>query len=307
MVHNFLFHRVSPQRDPLWDPMSLELFEKCIKFIQSKYELVQFEALAQTEELYNSKAKYATIMFDDGYKDNVDFALPILEAHDVKASFYLITDCIDKNIPSWTHILDYSFQHTESQGIELPFEFLEKGFQAAQFNTLEEKLDFAKRLKPFIKNLPQSDRRKVLSAINSQFSDLELPKLMMNWDDARSLRKLGHYVGSHTVSHDMLATIRNEADIEFELKESAKRIEAELSYFPKTISYPVGSYDDRVLRLSKSVGYQFGLAVNQEIYQPLSHDLFEVPRIELYNESWFKTKMRITHSLERLKKLISYR
>ena len=43
MIRNFLFHRVNPQREFLWDPMSVEQFERCVKFISSKYEVVLFE------------------------------------------------------------------------------------------------------------------------------------------------------------------------------------------------------------------------------------------------------------------------
>ena len=75
MIRNFLFHRVSPERDQLWDPMSVELFDKCIRYISKKYDVVQFEELVISDKYKkNNKKKIATIMFDDGYKYNIDFA-----------------------------------------------------------------------------------------------------------------------------------------------------------------------------------------------------------------------------------------
>ena len=46
MIHNFLFHRVNAQRDKLWDPMSPELFEKCIQYMIYKkaLELIKFNS-----------------------------------------------------------------------------------------------------------------------------------------------------------------------------------------------------------------------------------------------------------------------
>lgn len=78
MVRNFLFHRVNPVRERLWDPMDVVLFERCIKYITSHYTVALLEDLIVSKELYTNK-KFATIMFDDGYKDNIDYARAILD------------------------------------------------------------------------------------------------------------------------------------------------------------------------------------------------------------------------------------
>ena len=72
-----------------------------------------------------------------------------------------------------------------------------------------------------------------------------------------------------------------------------KKIKEKTGITPKIISYPLGSYDERVKRISKETGYKAGLAVNKLMYDQTKHDLFEVPRIELYSESWLKTKLRV--------------
>src|SRR5690554_3622374 len=232
MIRNFLFHRVNPTRDPLWDPMNVELFDKCIAYISKKYTIVLFEDLAENKKGIIQKNKYATIMFDDGYKDNVDFALPILEKYNVKASFYVVTDCIDKNIPTWTHILEHAFQVTKKTKIELPFEVLPTELREKEFLNKEELLKFAGQLKPFLKTIPHQKREEILKHIEKQFNDVETPRLMMNWDDVRKLKELGHYIGSHSVTHSMLGTMESESDIELELKDSGNRIKVELGYFP---------------------------------------------------------------------------
>ena len=123
MIRNFLFHRVNSNRDPLWDPMSPDLFEKCIRYIKKNYEIKLFEELMNSKDLSKNK-NFATIMFDDGYKDNYDIALPILEKYNVKASFYIVTDCIENNVLTWTHKLEYCFQKMKLKEIRLDFEFL---------------------------------------------------------------------------------------------------------------------------------------------------------------------------------------
>ncbi len=129
----------------------------------------------------------------------------------------------------------------------------------------------------------------------------------MNWDDLQTMKQAGHYIGSHTVTHCMLGTMDNVKDISYELAYSGKRIEEKLGHFPLTISYPVGSYKTTTKELAKQAGYKIGLAVKQNIHNPKIDDLFEVSRIELYNEPWWKTRLRITNTLENIKSLIRYR
>jgi peptidoglycan/xylan/chitin deacetylase (PgdA/CDA1 family) len=302
-IKNFLFHRVNPERDILWDPMDVELFDKCISNIKRKYTIISVEDFTKTL----SDKKYATISFDDGYKDNIVYALPILEKHKVKASFYVVTDCIDKNVPTWTYILDYLFLKTNKTSVFLNFDFISTDLKSGKFENENLKISYVKKLKPNLKNLTHEKRNLVLDKVTEIFNDVQLPKLMMDWNDLRNLSALGHNIGSHTVSHCMLGTMTNEAEIRYELKTSAKRIKEELGFFPKTISYPVGSYNQTTIKISKEVGYSIGLAVKQDVYLPKKNNIFEVPRIELYNESWLKTSLRISHTLEKIKKVIKYR
>lgn len=306
MIRNFLFHRVNPQRDRLWDPMDVALFDQCIKHISNKYEVVLIEDLVFSEHLHQ-KNKYATIMFDDGYKDNIQFAAPILKKYNCKASFYVVTDCIDNNLPTWTHILEYLFQFTKVADISIDFDFLPAELRTNHLSTTEERIKYVSKLKPFLKKLSHGDRAQVLQRVNETYADIALPDLMMNWDDLRALRNEGHYIGSHTITHCMLGTMNDEKEVKHELLDSGNRIKKELGYFPLSISYPVGSFNSTTKQLAIEAGYKLGLAVKQNIYNPAKDDLFEISRIELYNEPWWKTKLRISNALENLKTLIKYK
>ncbi len=306
MIRNFLFHRVNPERDRLWDPMDVALFDKCIKFISNKYEIALIEELAFSKDLH-SKNRFATIMFDDGYLDNLEYAAPILAKYNCKASFYVVTDCIDRNIPTWTHILEHTFQYTSLSAINLTFDFLPSDLQVQQLPSKEERISYVSKLKPFLKTVTHEQRTVVLDEILRTYQDVEMPRLMMSWQEVQQLKNAGHYIGSHTVSHCMLGTMTDKQEIKKELNNSAKRIEEKLGHFPVTISYPVGSFNETTKELSKQAGYKIGLAVKQNIYDPNKDDLFEISRIELYNEPWWKTRLRISNALEDIKSLIRYK
>lgn len=304
MISNFLFHRVSPERDALWDPMDLPLFEKCIKYISDHFEVHQLEELMPLKENFELKNKIATIVFDDGYKDNVLYAASVLDAYKVKASFYVVTDCIEKGIPTWTHMLDYSFQSTRKNEIDLTYGFLPEELRVKNFRDREERIAYAKKLKPVLKKIDHVHRVEVLERIKNCFDDVMVPPLMMNWGDLQELKNSGHYIGSHTVTHPVLGNMTQEEDIRREIYNSGKEIERRLGHFPTTISYPVGSYNDATISISKAAGYELGLAVKQRVFDPEADSLFEIPRIELYNESWLKTRLRIDGIIERVSKFL---
>jgi peptidoglycan/xylan/chitin deacetylase (PgdA/CDA1 family) len=306
MISNFLFHRVNPQRDSLWDPMDVKLFDKVIKHIKNNFEVAVFENLLLSDADF-IKNKYATIMFDDGYRDNFDFAAEILQRNNCQASFYVVTNSIDNNVPTWTYIFDYLFQNARQSNLLLDFDFLPKDLIVSNIQSTQDAVIYASRLKPFLKTLPNAKRSIVLQRVRESFSDVVIPKIMMTWDEIRELKNAGHYIGSHTVNHSMLGTMEKKDEILYELEYSGQVIERELGVFPLSISYPVGSFNTATKELSKQAGYKIGLAVGQEIYNPNVMDFYEVPRIELYNEPWWKTRLRISHKLEKIKSIIRYK
>ncbi len=306
MIRNFLFHRVNHKKELLWGPMELALFEKHIRYICRHHEVRPLEELVFDKTLPKNK-KFASIAFDDGYKDNIEYALDVLNKYKVKASFYVVTDCIEKNIPIWTYILDYSFQHTAIREIDMNFDFLPDDCKINRLKNKKERIAYVIKLKPFLKELTHLKRDKVIDRVISSFKDVEIPKLMMNWQDLAQLKSGGHYIGSHTTSHHILDTMDDEAEVRKELVESRNIINEKLGHFPLSIAYPNGNFNDKVIALSKEAGYRMGVTVKEGDFDPARDDIFEIPRIVLYNEPWWKAKLRMSTKLRDIKKIIRYK
>src|SRR5215510_10499966 len=98
VVRNFLFHRISPVRE-IWSLPILPLeFERYIRNIKRNFEVRAIEDVMQNDDLKKYKKKnIATLSFDDGFKDNIEYAAPILKKHNCNASFYIVTDSVEKN------------------------------------------------------------------------------------------------------------------------------------------------------------------------------------------------------------------
>ena len=294
IIKNFLFHRVSDEIDHLWPPMPVSLFNTLIGYITRKYSVIQLEQHVLSGHPITKGKPLATVLFDDGYKDNIEYAVPVLQKHRCPASFYVVTDCIDRNIPTWTYIVDHLLQNTGKKTIKLDQEFVPDSLRQNSFNNYGEKLSVGSRLKPWMKSLSNDKRQIIMKDLQVAFDDVTPPiDKMMSWEDLRSMKSAGYIIGSHSVSHPLLATIQDEKELYNELNGSGIRIQEKLGQFPSTISYPVGSFDDRVINLSQQAGYKIGLAVKQEFYNTEKDNQFAVPRVELYNEPLWKCKLRM--------------
>jgi peptidoglycan/xylan/chitin deacetylase (PgdA/CDA1 family) len=288
-----LFHRVNPVRDVLWDPMAPALFEKIMHFVNKKYEVISLNDLCLHHKV--TQKPPLAITFDDGFKDYVDYALPILNKFNFHSTMFVVTNSVEENMPTWTYVMDYLFYNT--QKFEIPyFDYGEEcqSFARYKWQTKEEQIIYCRKFKQVLKKVENAKRIAIMNAFMNGFDDVNIPRdLMLSWDELRSLNNEWVDIGSHSVSHPPLATIINEQELQSEIKVSGDIIEKNLGYFPSAISYPVGSYNKQVKELSKKAGYKIGLAVDQKLYNSDKQDLFAVPRIELYNDSFLRNKIKI--------------
>ena len=191
-------------------------------------------------------------------------------------------------------MVDHAFQTTQRSKLVLPFNFVPEKFKSVSLQNKNGDGGVVKAIKPWMKSLSNAERITITESVLSQCDDIkQLDNKMMNWNDIRQLHTEGFIIGSHSHTHPMLASLKDESEIKDELKVSAGRILSETGIIPQTISYPIGSFDERVTRLSKEQGYKYGLAVEQKFFSYPS-GMMTIPRVELYQQPWWKVKMHMT-------------
>ena len=93
-----MYHRVitNEEEKGTYDTyVTKEKFEKQMKYIKdNNYETLTFEDIKNGEykRRFDRNKKYVIITFDDGYKDNLTNALPILKKYNLKIVLFFITD-----------------------------------------------------------------------------------------------------------------------------------------------------------------------------------------------------------------------
>ena len=96
-----MYHGIDTTLPKGW-PKSLalppELFEIHLKYLSEQgYTIVTVEELAKRLEQGQSVEKYVALSFDDGYKNNLTKALPIMQKYNAKGSFFIVNSKIGKD------------------------------------------------------------------------------------------------------------------------------------------------------------------------------------------------------------------
>ena len=97
-----VYHRVLEQiqPNPLDTKVTLRTFKNQLDGLLRRYPVISLdEAIRQCRSGEIKAPIQAVVTFDDGYADNYEIAFPILREKGVCASFFLVTDYIEKKRP----------------------------------------------------------------------------------------------------------------------------------------------------------------------------------------------------------------
>lgn len=179
----------------------------------------------------------ALITFDDGYRDNLDHAWPVLQQRNMPAVIFLATDYIGRATPFYWDLVAYCFAHTTKKEAVLPLIGLQ------QWRDRESRTAVLKNWLSSLKKLPDQEK---WSAINQlpQLLDVSISAdtfagLHLTWDQVRTMAAAGIEMGAHTRSHPILTRISLE-QARLEVEGSKKRVEAEINQPVTLFAYPNG-------------------------------------------------------------------
>ena len=196
------------------------------------------------------------VTFDDGYVDNFEMAMPILDRAGVPAAFYVTVDCVEKRRLPWPSRLRFSFRKTDRK------EWKNEPAKVWPLGSERERDAAYLAACDRVAALAGAEQERVVSQIESDLA-VRLPadsgELMMTWEQVRGLAQHGHLVGSHTVTHPNLAHVGVE-DARRELVESKRRMEAQIQAKVVHFSYPCPAlspnWSEQTLQESQRAGYE---------------------------------------------------
>jgi peptidoglycan/xylan/chitin deacetylase (PgdA/CDA1 family) len=123
---------------------------------------------------------------------------------------------------------------------------------------------------------------------------------LMGWDEVGELAGSGWEIGSHTRSHAKLTECDDEG-LRDELEGSRAAVEARLGAPCRTLAYPFGAVDERVVEATRAAGYAAAGAIPVRFRPPAP---LEWPRIGVYHrdgEHPWHFRMKVSPGMRRLR------
>jgi len=200
-----------------------------------------------------SEKPYLAITFDDGQLDNFLNAKPVLDKHNLKATFYVPVQNINTQDSIWHDRLGFAAQACEASGSkQVELTDLTKNY----FSTITEADMLGANIIAKAK-LITPDKREQLVLEVEDLAGTDIPDWagMMSWKHLKELLDDGHEIGSHTMSHALLPQLDND-ELYFELTESRKILQQKLGIEIESFCYPNGDEDSRIQKAVEKAGYK---------------------------------------------------
>lgn len=248
--------------------ISPSVFRKQIQYLSNEYEIVTLEDAVGRS---NSDENLAVVTFDDGYRNNLTDALPVLEEYGVPATIYVSTSFVDGGVP-----YEYPLVRAISDRDLINVTLAEKSI-SYQLTSQSSRVEAFREIAGAVKDSPEARRELV--------EELSVEEVGVSMMDADEIREIDEHplvtVGAHGHRHLPLASL-SDSEIEREVETCTSELENILGHSVSHFSYPYGSNDARVRASVRNAGYDTGVTTTQSYIQrnEAAERPYQLPRFD---------------------------
>jgi peptidoglycan/xylan/chitin deacetylase (PgdA/CDA1 family) len=293
-----IFHRVLPQRDPLF-PTEIDAtaFDRICGWLRATFNVLPLDEAVVRLRSGTLPARAACITFDDGYADNCTQALPILQRHGLPATFYVATGFLDGG-RMWNDTVIEAIRRTDRSSLDLRALAIE-GVAAMDLGTLPQRRAAIETILLRIKHR-RPDERLALAETIAAMAGVGLPDdLMLTSEQVRQMRAAGMVIGAHTVSHPILAKLSAD-EARAEIVECRCRLQDILgepvTHFAYPNGKPVQDYSEESVRIVRELGFESAASTAWGAARQ-SSDLYELPRFTPWDRTPTRFALRMARNL----------
>jgi peptidoglycan/xylan/chitin deacetylase (PgdA/CDA1 family) len=240
------------------------------------------EALRRVEADFHVK-RFAVFTFDDAYRDNLKYALPILRRQQCPFTLYVPTALVDGVGEIWWQALEDIIVAQRAIAVEIEGET-----EIVPTETQTEKQEAYDALYLKMRTMPEPDRVRLIRDLAAKYDydlNAQCRALIMDWPELRSFAADQLCtVGAHTVHHYELAKLPAE-QARSEIEMSLKVLEAQFGKRPMHLSYPIGgtaSAGPREYKLAQDLGLRSAVTtIPGGLYRRHRDTLTALPRVSL--------------------------
>ncbi len=242
------------------------------------------EAVRRLRE--GDERRFVCFTFDDGYRDNLEYAYPLFRKRSLPLTLYVPTDYPDGKGELWWVALEEIVARAEE------IELCRNGtLWKLAARTVPEKYRAYNEIYWWLRLIDEATQRRVVRALAERYDvdmGADCRRLIMGWDEIRRMAEDPLVtVGAHTKSHLAIAKLPPARALE-EMAGSAARIERETGRRPLHFAFPYGdpgSAGPRDFALAREAGFKTAVTTRKGMLFPAHRPhLTALPRVSLNGE-----------------------
>jgi len=279
-----IFHRVHAVPDPLFpfEP-DAQRFESLMRFVAATFRVMTLGEAIDHLARNTLPPRSLVITFDDGYADNAEAALPILQRLGLRATFFISTGFLNGG-RMWNDSVIECVRASSKDSIDLEA----FGLARQSLRTIEDRRHCIDALLPRLKYLPLQERADEVLGLQQLCGVGSLPDdLMMSTSQLQSLHRAGMEIGAHTVNHPILKSI-SAKEAEREIGDGRHALESILDTSVNVFAYPNGKpgkdYESAHVEIVKRLGFRGAVSTAPGTGRA-GDDLFQLPRFTPWGRS----------------------
>lgn len=296
-----LFHRVQPRQDALFPgEVDAHQFDEILGWVKRWCNVLPLHEAVTQLKSGNLPARAAAITFDDGYADNHDVALPILQRHGLSATFFIATSFLDGG-RMWNDTVVEAVRRCPDGSLDLrSVEGLSDSAGAHwTLNGPASRTAAIRGILGRIKYESPDQRQRLVDEV-AQRADATLPDdLMMRSEQVLALHRAGMQIGAHTHTHPILARL-DAPSARDEILRSKSTLESLLSAPVNLFAYPNGrpgqDYSAESVQIVRDLG--FSAAVSTAVgAADRGADPLQLPRFTPWDRTRTRFGLRLAANL----------
>ncbi|NOX75839.1 MAG: polysaccharide deacetylase family protein [Gammaproteobacteria bacterium] len=288
------YHRVHAHADPLRPcDVDADTFDWQMEVLARYFTPL---ALGNAMELLRQgklPANAVCVTFDDGYADNLEVALPILQRRAVPATFFLTTGFFGHGC-MWNDRVIESLRNVDTQKLSL----LNLGLGEYEITSMDARLQMVNAVLRQLKHLPREERDNQVQRLENELNVDAAYAPMMREDQVSVLVRAGMEVGAHTINHPILSKISLDEARE-EIESGKQQLEAltgkEVTLFAYPNGVPGQDYEAEHVDLVKAAGFDAAFSTAWAAAQH-TDDFFQMPRIAPWDNTRLRFYLRLVRS-----------
>jgi len=289
-----LYHRVHPVADPLRpDDVDAVAFDWQMEVLARYFTPLALDNAMELLRQGKLPANAVCVTFDDGYADNVEVALPILQRWAVPATFFLTTGFFEHGC-MWNDRVIELLRKVNTPKVSL----LNLGLGEYEITSMDARLQMVNSVLRQLKHLPLEERDQQVQRLENELNIDISYSPMMQKEQVSVLLKAGMGVGAHTVNHPILAKISlDEARQEIEAgKQQLEMLtEKEVTLFAYPNGAPGKDYGAEHVDLVKAAGFDAAFSTAWAAAQH-SDDFMQMPRVGSWDNTRFRFYLRLVRN-----------